>query len=142
MIVRTTLLLGSMALLIGACGDDDANTADRVGIAATCTMTTDCAAVASDAADGGVVQLQCLTQFAGGYCGLPNCTVSADCPIGAICVLHEDGETYCFRECLDKPECNANRPVEDEANCSSSFTFNDPADDTGQKACIPPSSGI
>ena len=142
MIVRATLLGTFLSLVALGCGDDDANTADRVGIAATCTMTSDCAAVESDAADGGIVQLQCLTQFKGGYCGLPDCTVSADCPRGSICVLHEDGNTYCFRECLDKPECNVNRPVEDEANCSSSFTWNDPADDMGEKACIPPSSGI
>lgn len=143
MLLRSTLFLGSIVLFTVACGDDDANTADRVGIAASCRMTSDCATVPSDTADGGVVQLQCLTQFKGGYCGLPDCSVSADCPTGSICVLHEDMRTYCFRECLDKPECNVNRPVaDDEANCSSSFDFNDPADDMGQKACIPPSSGI
>lgn len=132
----------ALALSCVACGDDDANHADTIGIAATCATTSECPRVPSHSADGGVVQLVCLTQFKGGYCGLPDCTTSADCPNQSICVLHDDGNTYCFRECLDKPECNANRPVDDEANCSSSFDFNEPMDDMGQKACIPPSSSI
>jgi hypothetical protein len=140
--IRTVTVLGFLALATSGCGDDDGNEADAVGIASICTTSADCPRAPSDAHDGGVVQLVCLTQFTGGYCGLPDCAVSADCPRGAICVLHDDDATYCFRECLDKPECNRNRPVDLEANCSSSFDFNDPADDTGQKACIPPSSGI
>jgi hypothetical protein len=60
--------------------------------------------------------------------------------VNSICVAHEDGTNYCFRVCADKPECNANRGPEEEANCSSSFDWADPADDLGQKACIPPSS--
>jgi hypothetical protein len=134
--LRTTLFCCGTALAAMACGDDDGNEADAVGIAATCAATADCPRVPFAGAD------ECLTQFTDGYCGLPDCTVSADCPQGAICVLHDDGATYCFRECLDKPECNRNRPPEAEANCSSSFDFNDPADDVGQKACIPPSSGV
>lgn len=140
--MRETTVTVSILLALGwaGCGDDDGNDADRVGIAASCATNMDCPQVT--ARDGGVVQLVCLTNFAGGYCGLPGCTVSEDCPRGAICVAHTDMQNYCFRECLDKPECNRNRPVDVEANCSSSFDFADPADDVGQKACIPPSSGI
>lgn len=132
------LLLALCALLAGAgCGDDD-GTADQVGIAATCEVDDDCRDL--ELADGGVVQLQCLTQFKGGYCGVPDCTSSAECPIDSICVTHDDGRNYCFRVCDDKPECNVNRPVDDEANCSSSFDWAVPAEDAGEKACIPPSA--
>ena len=104
----------------------------------TCEVDTDCPIV--ETRDGAEVQLTCLLDFNGGYCGIPGCDTAADCPDGSTCVFHTDGQTYCFRECIDKPECNLNRPPDLEANCSSSFDFNDPADDVGQKACIPPSS--
>lgn len=141
----TTRFVGSLlglSLLLAAlsgCGDDDGNAADRVGIGAACASSDDCPR--TDGVDGGRVQLMCLPEFAGGYCGLQDCTSAADCPEGSTCVAHE-GRNYCFRECLDKPECNRNRPMDVEANCSSSFDFADPADDVGQKACIPPSSGL
>jgi len=45
---------------------------------------------------------------------------------------------YCFRICVDKAECNLNRDVDVEANCSSSVDFVDGK--KGAKACIPPSS--
>ncbi|MCB9618191.1 MAG: hypothetical protein H6724_01925 [Sandaracinus sp.] len=122
------------------CGDDDGSDADRVGIAASCVVDEDCRRFES--ADGGVVQLRCLTQFSGGYCGLPDCVSSLDCPASSICVAHDDGRNYCFRVCADKPECNVNRPADVEANCSSSFDWATPSDDGGEKACIPPSSGI
>ncbi len=135
---RAPIFFVALGMMATACGDDG-NEADRVGIAWTCAVDDDCPIAVGR--DGEDVPLLCLTTFAGGYCGLPDCTVSADCPEGSSCVLHDDGQTYCFRNCVDKPECNRNRPVELEANCSSSFDFNDPADDIGQKACIPPSSG-
>lgn len=139
-----SLPLALVVLAIGVgCGDDgdgNGNEADRLGVASICTDDMVCASV--EARDGGAVQLVCLTDFKGGYCGLPGCSSTADCPRGASCVLHTDSQTYCFRECVDKPECNRNRSPELEANCSSSFDFNDPADDSGQKACLPPSSGI
>jgi hypothetical protein len=137
----TLRLFFASTLLVAAlgCGDDDTTEADRIGIAATCTVDEDCRRIELE--DGGVVQLQCLTQFTAGYCGLPDCVTSDDCPYQSICVAHDDGRNYCFRVCLDKPECNANRPPDVEANCSSSFDWAEPADDNGEKACIPPSSG-
>ena len=56
------------------------------------------------------------------------------------CVTHDDGVNYCFRDCVDKPDCNRNRSLENEANCVGSITFVDPRND--RKACEPPSSGI
>jgi len=138
----TLALLASITLALAAtgCGDDNAPPADRVGIAATCAVDTDCRRLGLE--DGGVLQLICLTQFSAGYCGLPDCVTTADCPPASICVTHDDARNYCFRVCLDKPECNANRAPDVEANCSSSFDWAEPADDHGEKACIPPSSGI
>jgi len=129
-------LLAALGLSLTACGGG--NEADRIGVASVCEVDEDCP---ETTVDDETVQLQCITDFRGGYCSIPDCENNADCPDGATCVLHDDGLTYCFRECEEKAECNANRPVEDEANCNSSFDYADPADDTeGLRACIPPSS--
>jgi hypothetical protein len=111
-----------LAMMLVACGDDDA---DDLGIGAQCEIADDCAPDQS-----------CLP-FKGGYCGLSPCAHDVECPPASACIAHDDGINYCFRTCVDKVDCNANRDLENEANCSSSATFVDPAD--GRKACIPPS---
>ncbi|HTM22352.1 MAG TPA: hypothetical protein VL172_17650 [Kofleriaceae bacterium] len=126
--MRTTYLLGF--LLVAACGGSES---DRLGVGAECTSMDDC--LQTDE-----IQMECLQQFAGGYCGLVDCTGDIDCPEDAACIAHDDGNNYCFRLCIDKPDCNANRTVDNESNCSSNVTFVDGAD--GRKACVPPSSGI
>ena len=119
-------LLG--ALHLTACGDDGTE-ADRLGVGAQCGVNDDCKL------EGQV----CLTQFTGGYCGLADCTNDAECPEGSACVIHDDGRNYCFRLCLEKPDCNLNRSAEVEANCTGSITFVDEARE--DKACEPSSSG-
>lgn len=132
--MTTTLILGT---LLGC--SSGGTEADRLGVAATCQSDSDCALVTID---GKETRLSCLTQFDAGYCALEDCDDKADCPEGATCVAHDDGNNYCFRECADKSECNANRPDDSEANCSSSFDYASPSDEVkGLKACIPPSSG-
>lgn len=121
--------------MLAACDGD----ADDSGVASECEVSEDCPIWEHE--DETEEQLTCLTQFTGGYCGIQGCESTADCPERSICVAHEDGESYCFRECLDKAECNENRP-EHEANCSSNFVWAEPEDDDGAKACIPPSSGV
>ena len=124
--VSSPLLISlAVALLAGACGDDDAE-ADELGVGAECAGDDDCGP-----------EQTCLS-FKGGYCGLEGCAANADCPQGSLCVAHDDGKNYCFRICLDKAECNRNRSAELEANCSSSIVFVEPQ--TGVKACVPPSS--
>lgn len=129
-------LTTSCALVIAGCGNGGETEADRLGVAAECAETEDCAEVTID---GETVQLECLPQFKGGYCAIEDCMSAKDCPEGSTCVAHDDGQNYCFRICKEKTECNQNRSVEVEANCSSSFEFADPEDDEGSKACIPPS---
>ena len=124
-----SLPLFGVLLLLPACGDDDTE-ADRLGVGAQCESTDQC---------DPDIDLLCLPQFKGGYCGLQGCEADEDCPEASACVLHEDGETYCFRICADKSECNANRDLENEANCSSSAEFVEGAE--GRKACVPPSGG-
>jgi hypothetical protein len=119
------------------CGDDDGNEADRAGVAAQCTTTADCPAVSKGET---AFALTCLTTFKGGYCGASGCTADADCPDGAACVNHDDGNRYCFRVCTEKLECNRHRDADVEANCSASVDFVNNA--RMDKACIPPSSGI
>lgn len=127
--MRTTVMALAVLFLL-ACGGSDA---DELGVGAECTSSDECLQ------DDDFAQ-ECLGQFKGGYCGLVGCTSDLDCPEDSACVTHDDNVNYCFRICLDKAECNANRSVENEANCSSSTVFVDGA--MGRKACIPPSSGI
>jgi hypothetical protein len=81
------------------------------------------------------VQLTCLTMFKGGYCGLQGCVQDMDCPSGAACVS-EGGANVCFRECIDKPECNAHRSLANEANCVGSAAH---VGASTAKVCVPPS---
>ncbi|HEX6245584.1 MAG TPA: hypothetical protein VFZ61_31890 [Polyangiales bacterium] len=125
------MTLAGLCALWG-CDDDKGTEADRLGVGAECRSSDDCL----QQGDGGV-NLTCLTQFKGGYCGLQGCSGNDDCPDQSACVLHDDGNRYCFRSCSDKPECNANRSPANESNCSSNVSYVD--DDTRGKACVPPS---
>ena len=124
---------------VAGCGGDEGTVADRIGVGAECTVDpsadppSTCPVVEMD------VQLDCLTQFKGGYCGLEGCTGDVECPDGSACIAHTDGENYCFRVCQDKPECNRNRSADNESNCSANIVFVD--DRNERKACVPPSSG-
>jgi hypothetical protein len=111
-------------LTLVACGSN----ADNLGVGAQCTKTSECNTKLNEV---------CLTQFKGGYCGLEGCTRDIDCPTDSACVMHTDGNNYCFRICSTKDDCNANRDPANEANCSSSVTFVDPQNN--RKACVPPS---
>ena len=106
------------------CGGSDA---DSLGIGAECAVNDDC----------NVDDDQVCLNFKGGYCGRQNCAGDVDCPADSACVAHTDGVNYCFRLCVDKVECNENRSVDNEANCSSNITYVDPG--THGKACVPPS---
>jgi len=128
------LIAALAALFLVACGSG--NEADQVGVGASCAVDADCPVVVCDVEP--CPELICLTQFGGGYCGLSDCAADVDCPFGSACVAHTDGAQYCFRLCLNKPECNVNRGPEEESNCSSSVDF---VEEQDAKACVPPSSG-
>ncbi len=131
---RCLKCLAMLLLVTHGCRSDDppATDADRVGVGAECRADDDCPQPEPDAGPA----LVCLTQFKGGYCGLEDCADDEDCPEGAACVAHTDGTNYCFRLCVDKPECNRNRSPDQESNCSSNIEYVD--EDRG-KACVPPS---
>jgi hypothetical protein len=128
--MRLILALSIVALL-AACDDDDTE-ADRQYVGGQCASNDDCN-------QEGEFPQSCLTQFKGGYCGLEDCLGDVDCPEASACVAHTDGMNYCFRVCSDKAQCNRNRDLENESNCSSNIDFVDGAD--GRKACVPPSAG-
>ena len=127
--MRFTLAI-SIAVLLAAC--DDGTEADRQYIGGQCASSDDCY-------QEGEFPQSCLTQFSGGYCGLEGCQGDEDCPEASACVAHTDGASYCFRICTDKVQCNRNRDLENEANCSANIVFVDGPRDV--KACVPPSSG-
>ncbi len=116
----------AVSFLFAGCNSD----ADTYGVGAQCQTDDDCYQEEPWAQ-------QCLTSFKGGYCGLTGCTTDADCPDASICVAHDDGVNYCFRSCVDKSECNENRDVDVESNCSANITTLDNPDNL--KACVPPS---
>jgi hypothetical protein len=119
-----TLLTFSAA----GCGDDDSsNEAQRRGVGAACASAMEC-----------TEEGQSCLQFKGGYCGIADCKSDRECPEGSACVTHDDGKNYCFLVCTDKPQCNGQRPLESEANCSANVTFVDGTNN--RKACVPPSS--
>jgi hypothetical protein len=130
------LALSASGLVLG-CGDSEETEADRIGVGAQCDDAAECESADED------INLECLTQFTGGYCGLEGCEGDADCPEGSACVTHGDGggeSNYCFRLCQDKPECNRNRDEANWSNCSANVVFVDGKQD--RKACVPPSSGL
>lgn len=135
MSTRLIVISSLAALALSAC--NSGNEADRVGVGASCSVDGDCPELECDVEP--CPELVCLTQFTGGYCGLSDCVDDADCPFGSACVAHTDGEQYCFRICLNKPECNRNRGPDEESNCSSSVDFIVEQD---ARACVPPSSGL
>ena len=59
-------------------------------------------------------------------------------PGGSACVTDDGQVNYCFLICLDKPECNVRRSVDNESSCTSSLTSLTAA---GRKVCRPPLSG-
>lgn len=123
--IALPLVLLAMGTMIG-CDDGDEAEADRRGIGSECTADEDCEEAGQ----------RCLMQFKGGYCGVAGCATSDDCPEASACIAHDDGSNYCFRVCDTKVECNANRSLDNEANCSANITF--AGGDSG-KACVPPS---
>ncbi|MEO8182029.1 MAG: hypothetical protein ABI895_24610 [Deltaproteobacteria bacterium] len=130
--------LASIAVALAAtgCGNDDGqDEADRIGVAAECTVNDECPSAFRGETP---VELICLRDFKGGYCGVVGCRQGGDCPDASACIAHTDGNNYCFHTCTEKVDCNANRTPDNEANCSSNVTFVDDA--TKTKACIPPSS--
>ena len=129
--MRRAFSLMLICTALAACGDGDRDNeveADEIGVGAECSVNDDC-----NQDDGTQV---CLTQFKGGYCGIEDCQDDAECPDGSACVRHE-GANYCFRICVDKAECNANRGVDEESNCSSNVEFVE--DNKSVKTCVPPS---
>src|SRR5262245_52806013 len=96
------------------CGSGQSEAIKR-GVGSACAMNGDCT-------EKGQV---CLLEFKGGYCGVAGCTHDTDCPAGSACVISDNGANYCFLICVEKPDCNVKRTVDNESNCTSSLTFLD-----------------
>lgn len=122
---KVALVCGLAGMLIAGCGGSGTE-AEKRGIGATCTPPP----------NGNCVEgLSCLA-FKGGYCGLIGCTNDAGCPAGSACVQHNTAN-YCFLVCNDKPDCNRNRTLDNEANCVANAVLVEPGKST--KVCVPPS---
>src|SRR5687768_2367503 len=117
---RLPLAFIGFVLAATSCGDDEGTEADRIGVAAQCTANDGCPTAYRGETP---VELTCLRDFKGGYCGVIGCTRDGDCPDASACIAHTDGNNYCFRTCAEKVDCNVNRSVDNEANCSSNVSF-------------------
>ena len=113
-----------VVLLLCSCGGG--SEAIRCGVGVECNADLKCSEI-------GQI---CLTEFKGGYCGVANCAHDADCPAGSACVTADNQTNYCFLICVDKPDCNPHRSVDNESNCTSSLTLVDGT--MGRKVCNPP----
>jgi len=116
----------------GAAGCDNGNSAVERGIGAACADNSECQEAGQ----------ACLTEFRGGMCGIADCTSSSQCPSGSVCVADPDfSRNFCLLVCQVKADCNVHRPVEVEANCSSTLNQIDvPDGGTDPKVCRPPNS--
>jgi hypothetical protein len=117
-----------VVLAVGACGSSQSE-AIRHGVGSACSKDSDCT-------EKGQV---CLLEFKGGYCGVAGCTHDVECPGGSACVTSDNGADYCVLICVEKTDCNPNRTVDNESNCTSSLSFVDGT--MGRKVCNPPSAG-
>ena len=77
-------------VLFSGCDDSSSTEADRIGVGAECSEAAECESADED------ITLTCLTEFAGGYCGLEGCEGDVDCPEGSACIAYDDGNHYCF----------------------------------------------
>ncbi len=136
-VIGLSSVIVAFAVAFASCGDDDDTTADKLGVGAECASDDQCL---QSNIDGGLSE-KCLRQFRGGYCGIEDCRAVDDCPPGSACVAHDDGRNYCFRTCIDKPECNRHRSEDNEANCSANIEYVGAEKEQVGKACVPPSSG-
>ena len=123
------LLSAALVFLSGGLACGGGTEADEQLIGAECATAADC-----DDDNPDTDELDCILDFAGGYCGRKGCTASSECPEASLCASYESS-TYCFRSCVDKSECNHNRSLENESNCSSNI---DPVEGGEAKLCIPP----
>ncbi len=123
--MRTFWLGLAMGVFLSACGTQTA--AVSRGVGSECTQSSDCT-------ESG----QTCLSFKGGYCGIKDCTANSGCPTGSACVAHTDGSKYCFLQCTEKADCNANRTTANEANCAANVTYVEAA--TTGKACVPPAA--
>ncbi len=123
-------LLGMLA--VGCPGNDPGvgDISDQLGVGAQCSADQDC----YQGTESEPLAQSCL-EFKGGYCGVADCAADTDCPEGSACVTHTDGKNYCFLTCATKSECNVNRTLENESNCSANVTF---IGEGHSKACVPP----
>ncbi|HTM46929.1 MAG TPA: hypothetical protein VL137_18360 [Polyangiaceae bacterium] len=123
------LIIGCVLLACSSGGGG--NAAVQRGVGAACSTNADCPEMGQ----------RCLTNFKGGMCGIADCTHSSQCPTGSVCVADPDfSRNFCLLVCSDKPDCNINRPVTYESNCTSTLNAIDHTDaGADPKVCRPPS---
>jgi hypothetical protein len=95
------------------------------GLGARCLGDEDCS--------GG---LECLTDFAGGYCSKRGCTSNADCPgNGSLCVDAGSDASYCAKACSKPSDCSWCRGEQLAATCRDDVTFVE--EGTVGAVCVP-----
>ena len=81
------------------------------GVGSSCAETADCPD-----------DLECNTDYDGGYCGVTGCSANADCPGDSRCV--QDGDaSYCARPCAADSDCTFCRHPDHPATCTSDVAY-------------------
>ncbi|MFO7565402.1 MAG: hypothetical protein R6X02_22365 [Enhygromyxa sp.] len=83
------------------------------GIGAVCNEDADCGP-----------DLVCIGEIDGGYCGVRDCQVADDCPMGSQCINHA-GINYCARNCDVASDCGFCRHENVGASCRADVEFVD-----------------
>jgi hypothetical protein len=94
------------------------------GIGADCGDANDCSS-----------DLECLSAFRGGYCGLSGCLVNDDCPDDALCVVASNGENHCYKPCSTASDCSFCRRDGLLGACTADVSFAE--DGTTGSVCVP-----
>jgi hypothetical protein len=103
----------------------------KICVPANCGVGADCADTADCTGD-----LECLTNFQGGYCTVKDCALNADCPQGSLCIQGSGGSSYCAKSCDVASDCSLCRASNAAGSCSDDVQFAE--DGTTGSVCVPP----
>jgi hypothetical protein len=101
----------------------------RICVPGDCDIGESCSETADCAPD-----LECVTNFGGGYCTLRGCSAENPCPGESLCVTRDD-ENYCFRPCARASDCTYCRDSDASVSCTDDVTF--AMDGATGSVCVP-----
>ena len=105
----------------GSGGDSGGNGSTGGGqspIGGPCTSANDCSDAGAQCIPGGDQP----GDFIGGYCYLPDCSETADCPTGSTCFTLENDNTACLPNCSASTDCRSGYVCLSQGTCMPGCT--------------------